>query len=306
MLYVSTRSKTETFTNYRVLRENIAADGGFYTPFQLPRYIEEEWKAFGTQRFSQAVAQILNLFFSAGISSWDIEFLVGRNPVRVLQVQHKLLAGELWHNPAKTYSYLEQSLWKRICADVSEPPMWCKISVRIAVLFGLYAIVGNLGIHSFDIAIHADDFSMVVAAQMCRSMGMPVDNIIVDCSESSGVWDFIHHGTLSVSSRIPECMELFIHHCFGVEETLRFLECRNSRRSYQLNPDNADWLCKSMFGAVIGENRAKAVVSSVSRTVGYPVELETAQTYAALQDYRAASGENRHTLFLIDRAPSAC
>ena len=69
MLYVSTRSKTDSFTAHRVLHEAAAPDGGMYAPFRFPHLNNMQLQQLQTASFSENVATILNLFFSADLTA---------------------------------------------------------------------------------------------------------------------------------------------------------------------------------------------------------------------------------------------
>lgn len=51
MLYVTTRTKQDTFTAARALSEDRAPDGGFYVPMRLPRLDRREIKKLGERLF---------------------------------------------------------------------------------------------------------------------------------------------------------------------------------------------------------------------------------------------------------------
>ena len=76
MLYATTRSKADTYTAHRVLTSDRAPDGGLFVPFRMPTVDIDKTRAGS---FGDAVAQVLNLFFSTGITSWDVECCIGNN-----------------------------------------------------------------------------------------------------------------------------------------------------------------------------------------------------------------------------------
>ena len=69
MLYLTTRSKQNTYTAARALTEDRGPDGGFYVPLQLPRLDDSEIKSLGANSFSQNVAEVINLFFGTRLDS---------------------------------------------------------------------------------------------------------------------------------------------------------------------------------------------------------------------------------------------
>ena len=57
------------------------------------------------------------------------------------------------------------------------------------------------------------------------------------------------------------------------------------------------------YAAVVGDSRITSVMKSVSHSSGYCLGESEALAYAALQDYRAGSGEGRCTLLMGDIMP---
>ena len=79
MLYATTRSKTDTYTAHRTLFEDRAPDGGFFVPFRMPNVDIQSLKE---NSFSEAVAEILNVFFSTGITAWDVDCCIGKSAAK--------------------------------------------------------------------------------------------------------------------------------------------------------------------------------------------------------------------------------
>ena len=80
MLYISTRSKIDSFTAYRALHENCAPDGGAFAPMQLRKFGSDEIELLLRSSFNDAVSTILNYFFSTKLSGFDLDFSIGRMP----------------------------------------------------------------------------------------------------------------------------------------------------------------------------------------------------------------------------------
>ena len=121
MLYVTTRNHRDTFTTAHALTENRGADGGLYLPMQFPRLSKEEWREFVSLSFNQRVAELLNRFFNTRLTGWDIDFCIGRYPVRVEQPAYKILLAETWHNPQWQYRRLEKNLTQLLETDADAP-----------------------------------------------------------------------------------------------------------------------------------------------------------------------------------------
>ncbi|MBQ6839611.1 MAG: hypothetical protein IJO45_02845 [Oscillospiraceae bacterium] len=307
MLYITTRNPADSFTAHRVLHENRASDGGSFVPMQIPVFSEENLCALKELPFGDVVAQVLNLFFDKKLSGWDIGFSVGRTPVKITTMSHRLVIAQLWHNHGGDYSYLENSIYSKLSGATEKTiPEWPRIAIRIAVLFGVFSELGKHNIDSFDIAVPTDDFLLPVAAWYAKRMGLPMELIICGCSESSGVWDLIHRGEFSTAGFDTENLcgvERLIFDAFGREEALRYLGVSQRRGVYKLTQEQQAVLNQRLFGSVISEKRLASIVKSVFRTNDFILDLHTAASYGALQDYRARTGESRATLILADRSP---
>ena len=314
MLYATTRNKTDTYTAHRALWEDRAPDGGFFVPFRMPAVDIQRVK---DGSFSDAVADVLNLFFSAGITAWDIDCAIGKSAAKIIAMPHRVLLAQLWNNPQGEYSYICNKLYEKLCGDKSGAVTnWAGIAIRIAVLFGIYAVAYKMGIDSFDLTVNTGDFSIPMAAWYAQKMGLPIGTIVCACNDNSAAWDFIHRGELNtamteVKTLTPELdvsnplgVERLIYEVFGIEEVKKYLQASEQKRLYQIRPDMVDMIGQGMFVSVVGKNRVEAVISSVYRSNQCVLDPYTAVSYGSLQDYRAKTGESCPTVLLWDRNPT--
>lgn len=313
MLYATTRSKTDTYTAHRALREDRAPDGGFFVPFRLPALDIQKMKE---NSFSDAVADVLNLFFSTGITAWDIDCSVGKSAAKIIAMPHRVLLAQLWNNPQGEYAYVCNRLYEKLCGDKScFVSNWAGIAIRIAVLFGIYSVVYKMGIDSIDLTVNTGDFSIPMAAWYAKKMGLPIGTIVCACNDNSAAWDFIHRGELNtamteVKTLTPELdvsnpfgVERLIYEVFGIEEVKKYLQASEQKRLYQIRPDMVDTIGQGMFVSVVGKNRVEAVINSVYRSNQCVLDPYTAVSYGSLQDYRAKTGESCPTVLLWDSSP---
>lgn len=306
MLYVSTRNKLDSYTAHRALHDEYAPDQGMFVPFHLSKFSQEELAALKEHTFSETVARILNLFFSRQLSSWDIEFSIGRYPYRMEHLNQRVVIAELWHNTQNSYSHLVQSVYQKLTfmeKKKENPPQWVKIATETAILFGMYGELQKNGIESFDIAVTADDFIYPISAWYARQMGLPINCIICGCSENSIVWDLLQRGVLNTDCKQPECLEHLIYGTLGLSYIEAYLKDCQTKTSFQLAVEDLHILNDGFFTTVVGKNRIDAVVCSIYRTNAYAADPVTAVSYGALQDYRARTGENRTTLLLSRYSP---
>jgi len=316
LLYISTRSRTDSFTAHRALHEDCAPDGGLFIPFRLPVFTKEEIQSLQKKSFGECVAQILNLFFSTGLTGMEVDFIIGSCPVRIHMMSHRLIICELWRNVESSYSYLERSLYQKMSKTASkEPTDWAKIAIRIAVLFGLFAEMGRADIHEADIAVNTGDFSVPMAVWYARKMGLPVGMIICGCNENSALWDLIYHGEFNTGLAVvhtdlpeldhpcPRSLERLVYSVFGLQETLRYVTVSSGRGVYTLDEKQLPLLNDRMASAVVSGRRTRSVITSTYRAAGYIIDGYTAVAYGSLQDYRASTCESRRTLLLADNSP---
>lgn len=315
MLYVSTRDRTDSFTAYRALQEEKAPSGGLFVPHRLPDLNESVQSLMG-ESFGENVARVLNCFFSTSLTGWDVDFLVGRHPLRLVMMNHRLVVAELWRNHAQKYDFLEESLYKKLSGTVMKMPTdWARIAIRIAVLFGIFSELHRQGIDQVDIAVATGDFSVPMAVWYAREMGLPVGKIICGCNENGAVWDLIHRGEFSTGASLvktqypamdhscPASIERLIYSVLGLKEAQRYVSVCNRRGTYQLDEESLQMLSDGLAASVVSGKRTRDVIKSIYRTSGYIVDGYTATSYGSLQDYRSRTGESRLTLLLCDQSP---
>lgn len=321
MLYATTRNLNDVQTAHKAIHRECAADGGLYAPFHMPRFSQEEIRAFADRSYGQNIAVILNQFFSCSLSGWDVEFAIGRNSMKLIHVQHRVVVAETWHNSQWKFDHVVQTLSDRIRREEigGKPTDWMKIAIRIATLFAVY---GEM-LHSrdadaddlLDVAVTTGDFSVPMAAWYSREMGLPIGNIICGCNANGGVWDLLHHGELPTGDiavrtctpeadfAVPRDLERLVHGALGTEETLRYLECCRRGAMYTLTEDKLKILSNGIFSAVISDSRVGTIIPSVYHTNKYIFGPYSALAYGSLMDYRSKTGEGRTALLLSERSP---
>lgn len=313
MLYITTRTNENTYTSYKALTCDRAPDGGRFVPFRMPFYTPEEIGELKDKSFNQTVADILNLFFSSRLTGWDIDFCIGKNAIRLVSMNHRVVVSELWHNPEARFSYIINSLYKKLLdnQDLTDAPVdWVMTAVRIAVIFASYGEMLRTQLldmeSKLDISVPSGDFLTPMAVWYARKMGLPVNTIICACEENSNVWDLIHRGvfnTMNTSDAMLLGLEKLIQATLGFSEVQKFRQSYQSGLVYSVNEDDLPALSNGFFCAVAGENRAGSTINSIFRSNSYVIDPLTALCYGGLQDYRARTGSARITLLLADRTP---
>lgn len=320
MLYATTRSNLETYTAYHALTENRAPDGGHYIPLRLGTFSQEELNGLKGKNPNQAVADMLNLLFPTQLTGWDVDFAVGRYPVRLKSMNHRITVAESWHNLDWDFDRMVRNLSALIrgTRDTDKPAGdWAAIAVRMGVLFGVFGELmrdGTAGPETpVDIAVPSGDFSMVMSAWYARCMGLPIGNIVCCCNENNGLWDLIYHGELrtnAVAQRtstpdcdrvVPDQLERLIFACGGGEETEAFTRCCREGRMYFPPEETLAKLRSGLHVSVVSRKRLESTIPNAYSTHGYVFGPYSALCYAGLLDYRARTGESGNALILSEQ-----
>lgn len=315
MLYVTTRNNRDAFTAQRALRENRASDGGFYVPLRMNGFSAEEIQALSDKTFGETVAHVLNRLFKLKLTGWDVDFCIGRYPVRLVPLRHRIMIAETWHNPQWSYERVVNNLVSHLCDASTVPGNWVRIAVRVAVLFGIFGDLQRQGIPSADISVISGDFSAVVSAWYARQWGLPIGNIICCCNENKAIWDLLCQGqmrtdTLSISTAIPEAdvvvpenLERLIQVCGGYAEVSQYLQCCREGKSYYPSDVTLKTLRSGMYVSVVSSERLDHTIPGVYRTNQYILSPYAALAYAGLLDYRAKTGCTNHAIVLSEKSP---
>ncbi len=304
MLYISTRNTADTFTAYHALHEATAPDGGNYVPFYLSVFSTADLLKLRENTCGDAIANCLNLFFGTRICGWNVECAIGRTPFKIETLSQRLIIAETWRNPEGNIAFLVDKLYELVCgADYSgvKPNGWSLIAIKISLLFGIYACMDVSYGERFDIAVPAGDFSDVVAAGYCRSMGLPVGITICACNENSAIWDLIFRGELSTNVSHPMYMETFVYMALGADEVKRYLDACNKKRAFIITEEQQQLVAEHLYASVVSTKRIESVISGMYQSNKYSMDHNAALSYSALQDYRASNGVNNDTLVLAKK-----
>lgn len=321
MLYVTTRDQREVYTVQYPLTQNRAPDGGLFLPFHSPSFSEAEIAGLKEQTFNQTAAALLNRMFGTKLSSWDLDFAIGRYPVRIYPLRHRILMGETWHNPEWDFARVLRILREKVGSQLEPyPGNWLEIGIRIAVLFGIYSELLRSEIlqpgEKIDVSTVSGEFTGPISAWYARQWGLPIGSIICCCNENSELWNLIcqgqfHTGNLSVSTSTPEAdvakpenLERLIYGCGGTGEVERYLESCRRGGLYVPGDGVLAKLRNGMFVSVISNHRMEKTIPGVYTTHGYLLSPYTALAYGGLLDYRAKTGQLRHALVLAEKSPS--
>jgi len=315
LLYVTTRNHQDAFTTNHVLTRSRGVDGGLFVPLNLPKLSMQEISKFSQVSFGQCVADMLNLFFSTKLTGWDVDFSIGRYPVRVEQLAHRIFMAETWHNPDWQYQRLERNLRELLDAETEAPGNWVSVALRMSVLAGILGSQELQGAGPVDIAVISGDFTLPISAWYLRKMGFPIGNIICCCNENNQFWELIcngqmHTDSLAISTVVPEAdiilpvnLERLISACGGVPENQRYLDCCRTGKSYSVSDAFLQQLRLGLFSSVISSNRIETTIPNVYKTHGRVLSPASALAYSGLLDYRAKTGISRTAVVMCDKNP---
>ncbi len=305
MLYLTTRDRFDTYTAFHAIKRDTAPNGGLFVPFKLP---EIDMKELSELSFGDCVAQIMNHLFSTRLTGKQVEFSIGRNPLRIKSAHQRTVIAELFRNLDGSYEKMEQRLAGKLCGCFNTEEVttsWVAIAIRIAILFGVFTELRKQGISDtvIDIALPCGDFRLPMAAWYGREMGLPIGNIICACAPDCGVWDLLRHGELRTSANDPAYAELerLIFAAGGAAEAVRYQKARETGGIFV--PEDPQKVSKGVFCAVVSDDRIGNAISSVYRTNSCVLQKESAVSYSGLMDYRAKTGESRTALLLADQNP---
>ena len=309
MLYVTTRGDRDAFTAHRTLCTDAAPDGGFFIPMHFPQFTESECKLILERSFEEIVSKILNIFFSARLTKWDVGLCLGRNTARVLETSPKILLAELWHNPGDSFGCVIDGLFQRVFGSNTDiaPSEWFKVAVKIAVLFGLYGELCRQSFLSYgdsiDLSVPADDFSYSIAALYVQEAGLPIGDIICNCTETQEVWNLIHRGTINVIG-LPNSLKAGIERLVLLRLNSEAVDRLLTKRSFTAGVEEAEKLKRGLFCVISGTARVSNALNSIYSTTGLIVSPTTALCVVGLRDYRAKMRGSKLTLILEEDSPA--
>ena len=320
MQYVTTRSNEKTYTWLHALNDDRAEDGGFYIPAQMPAFSPEQISALALKNPNQALAEMLNLLFDCELTRWDVDFAVGRYPVRLSSIVRRIAIAEGWHNVDWDFSRTVRDLSNLVRgtgAGILPAGDWFEIAVRIGVLFGVFGELMRDGIaqpgKTVDVAVASGNLRSVMAVRYAREWGLPIGDIIICCNENNNLWNLVRHGELRSGLSVKETatsdcdnvfaedMERLIHLCGGGTEVFRFLEAKEQGRSYFADTRVLPSLQKNTYVSVVGQARLESIIPTIHKNHGYVFGPYSALCYAGLTDYRSATGSSDYALIISDR-----
>lgn len=320
MLYVTTRSDRDAYTDHWVLTHDLAPDGGQFLPRTVPHFDEGALGEVASRSFNQNVAFILSLMFRRRITGWDVDLTIGKRPMNIVELNSRTMVAEVWRNSDWCFDQFVERLFRLFVeAPEIKPSQWFRMSVRIAVLFGIYGELMARGTVSLaqplDIAVPSFDFQFPMAAWYARSWGLPIGRIICCCNENNGPWTLLHQGelrtdlepketfTAACDQAVPAGLERLIDGVLGRGETRRYVGAVESRRRYKLEPEQRELLRRGLSVSVVSQRRMTFMIPNIYRTGRWIPDPYSAMSYAGLVDHRARPGDTGMALIISEEDP---
>jgi len=313
MLYITTRNDRDVYTAQRVLESACGPEGGQFLPYRQPKMSPETFRSLAKKPFAGRIAWMLNHLFGCKCSLWDVEFAVGRSPVRLVSLGSRLYLAETWYNPGWDYDTMAASLSRLLGVDV--PTGWVRIALRASVLMGICTELCNLGVTNPAISVLSGDFSAPMGAFYARQWGAPVDEILCCCNENSEIWNLFSHGQMrtdgvSIPTILPQAdvvvpreLERLVYEAGGCAEVERYLDACRRGAAYAPSDEVLSKLRQGMSVSVVSSERILQTISGVYRTHGHILDPAGALAYAGLMDYRARTGRTGCAVILSDTSP---
>jgi threonine synthase len=294
--------------------EDRSEDGGFYVPFRDPVFTETDLNKLKAASFNPRISEILNRIFQTQLTGWDVDFSIGRNPVKLIPLRHRIVMGEFWHNPEWDYAKMENGLSRLLCKDQKAPGSWLRIAIRVAVLASSSLELCLDGSETMDVSMVSGDFFWPMSAWYARKWGFPIGNIIMCCNENKSLWELICYGQLktdavSITTELPEAdvsipaeLERLIYACGGVVETESYLNCCRSGMVYFSDATMHAALQEGNYVSVVSTPRIREIISGALSTHQYLLSCGSALSYGGLMDYQAKNGSLRPAMVICEHS----
>lgn len=320
MLYVTTRSQRDAYTDHWVLTHDLAPDGGQFLPRAMPSFDEAALEDVASRSFNQNVAYVLSLLYRKQITGWDVDLTIGKRPMDIMELNSRTLVAEVWRNSEWRFDQFVERLYRLFVEEPeAKPSQWFVMSVRIAVLFGVYGTLMSRGTVSveqpLDIAVPSFDFQFPMAAWYARSWGLPIGGIICCCNENNAPWTLLHQGELrtdlepketftsACDQAVPGGLERLIFGVLGGDETRRYINAVASRCRYKLEPAMRDLLRRGLSVSVVSQRRMAFMLPNIYRTGRWIPDPYSAMSYAGLVDHRSRPGDTGMALVISEEDP---
>lgn len=314
MLYVTTRGESEAFTGRWAMTHD--PEKGQTIPRQDPKFDGN----FAGRTFNQNIAYVLDALYREQISAWDVDTALGKHPMSIAELGSRTLEARIWWGSGRGFDQFTRRLLTIFTGDPAQrPSVWFTVSVRIAVLAGIFGRLqaeGRLGKgETMDISVPSDDFQFPMAAWYARKWGLPIGRIICCCNENNAPWVVLHQDelrtdvpprrtiTASCDQTAPSGLERLLYAVLGQYEAVRYGEAVEKGERYRLEVSQRTQMRKEMAVVVVSQRRLRFLLPNIYRDTIWTPDPYTAMSYAGLADHRARTGDTGMGLIISQEDP---
>lgn len=319
MRYVTTRNQRQVYTAKQALGEDRGADGGFFVPCPMPAYSQADLEELWALPFTARIARVLNDLFDTTLTQWDVDFCVGRRPVRLVRLPQRILQAQCWHNWEGDLSFLVRVLASRLRGDGETIAQeWIDVAVRIALLLAILGEVRQAAEippgQKMDVSLLSGQFLGPISAWYARAWGAPIGNIVCCCNENNLIWELLCRGQLRTDAiavptgtplgdvAVPMGLEWLISAAGGPQEVSSYLEAVWQGGIYTPDETVLESMTQGMAVSVVGRQRMEATLRSVY-ACGTLLSPYDGLCHAGLLDHRTKTGSRAWALIFSERAP---
>lgn len=320
MLYVTTRTDRDAFTPLYAMTHDLAPDGSQFLPMVPPHFDEAALAEVAARSYHENVAHILSLLHRRTLTGWDLDLSIGRNPLSVESLNSRTLVASIRANPDWTFEQLVDGYFRLFEKDPQlRPSQWFTMSVRIAMLFGIFGDLMARGLAGteapMDVAVPSFDFQFPMAAWYARQWGLPIGNIVCCCNENNAPWSLLALGQMRTDTAlrptmleacdqaVPSGLERLIAATLGMDELQRYLTAVEKGRPYILEPGQLKRLHGGLWVSVVSGRRMRFLIPNLQSETGHVLDPYTVMAYAGLADHRAQTGQTGTALLISQEHP---
>lgn len=298
MLYGTTRANADIFTANHALTQDASSSGGQFVPYKMPSFSRDALQALARLTFSERIGEILNMLFGKKLSGIDIEYAIGRHPVRFVPIQHKAVLVQCWHNLGSSKAWLISRLDALLTRESSHACNWTVIACNAAILFAVFGELPNPYESPVDLVFTDEESDELMAAWYAREWGLPIGNIVLSCAENSSMWQFLHRGILRAEDANLTVSERLLFACGGAREVQKFLDACVCGAVYCPTDRTMAQLRKGLAVTVISRERLSKQMAHYAKVRPEENDITTVQKISSLMDYRSVNGESRPALII--------
>ncbi len=198
---------------------------------------------------------------------------------------------------------------------------WGRLVPQIVYYFAAYAEAVARGHikagEKVDFAVPTGNFGNILAGYYAKHMGLPVGKFICASNANNVLADFIttgrydrkraFHKTLSPSMDIlvSSNLERLLYHLTegDAAQVATWMAQLAQNGCYDIGAENLRRLQEEFYGCWVDDALTQKTIATVFDKYGYLLDTHTAVAWLAAETYRAATGNDAHTIVLSTASP---